>query len=75
MLPPRLTHINSHSATASGHRTLEELLTALRKVAHCVASFMSVAYRPLPGWLALCPGCRNGSGQCWLSVISFASTL
>ena len=50
-LPQRLTHITSHSASVSGHRTLEELLTALRKVAHCLVSFMGVAYRPLPiGW-------------------------
>ena len=34
-LAQRLTHINSHNASASGHRTLEELLTALRKVWRC----------------------------------------
>ena len=56
-VPQRLTHINSHNALASGHRTLEELLTALRKVPLCIAPFMSAACRPLlqpPPLLSAC---------------------
>ena len=64
-LPQRLTHINSHNALASGHRTLEELLTALRKVARCIVPFMSVACRPLlqSCCLALCAPCNLLSVQ------------
>ena len=66
-IPQRLTHINSHNALASGHRTLEELLTALRKVARCIAPSMSVACR-LPAVLGvsmctlyLCVPCNQHS--------------
>ena len=61
-LPQRLTHINSHNGSAAGHRTLEELLTALRKVWSCTMSLKSVANRPL-----LLPKARTISAPCKFS--------
>ncbi len=68
-MPQRLTHINSHNALASGHRTLEELLTALRKVARCIAPSMSVACRPLLHPRCLVSMCTLQPAQCTVGTV------